>query len=90
LTKVEERMMSGWYDEKAQAYKKYVESNESDLEWECERDVVDRAVIHTREELTLIASYLSSVNEQLSSVKFYLRVISVMIGIGIIMNFGKF
>lgn len=57
------------YDERAAAIQAANKKSESEHEDVYEEDTVRRSIVYIREDMTMVASYLSSLNEQMLSVR---------------------
>ena len=67
------------YDDRAVHLQQMTRASESQSDTEYDDTTVGRAAMHTREDIVLLVSYLSSVNEQLVWVRCALFVIAALL-----------
>lgn len=64
-----------WWDERARRLQQRTRLDELKISQEYTEDEARRAGVHTREDLILVVSYLSSANQLLASIRFILIVL---------------
>lgn len=73
-----------WWDEKAVRLQSGVRWDEQHAGSVYDQDDANRAVVHSREDIVLIVSQISSANRQLASIRLTLKVIAViLVAIGV-------
>jgi hypothetical protein len=72
-----------WWMKRAGALQQSVRHGEIDKVHEYTDDEGRQASVHAREDITLLVSLLDSVNSQLSAIRWSLRLIVVLAGVGI-------
>ena len=68
-----------WWLEKAGALQASVRADEAYGAAEYSSRQIRRSIVHTREDVVLLASYLASLNEQAASIRGLLRIVACLL-----------
>jgi hypothetical protein len=76
-----------WWDDKAGRLQDRVRLSELDMPVEdlYEEQAIKRAIVHTREDVVMVYSQLSSLNSQVRSAKWALVLIAILIGYAVLL-----
>ena len=72
-----------WWAKKARELLADVRGDEYEIGQVYEDDQVNRSIVHTREDMVLVVSYLNAVNHHLSQSRYLLIIIAVIMALGL-------